>query len=206
MRSKNQAMRFFIGVISLLTAVTFCTTIPELKVTYQLPMRSDALKGKKVFIGFEDARKSKDLIGKGAQEQYKNFSGNVTLYFSRGDEEGFRIGVYHIPALFKQVFKERLEYMGAEVVSEKKEGDVEMVIVLKKLLLDLVKRDWIVTMDYETKLMKEGEFLTSQTVSGQAQRLKLMGRRDADKVMGEIFTDVVNRLDVPRLFQQAGVI
>jgi len=206
MKTKHKAMRLFIGMFFILTAVTFCTTIPELKVTYRLPMRSDELRGKKVFIGFEDARKSKDLIGKGAQEQYKNFSGNITLYFSRGEEEGFRIGVYHIPALFKEVFKERLEYMGVEVVSEKKESEIEMVVVLKKLLLDLVERDWVVTMDYETKLMKDGEFLGGQTISGQAQRLKLLGRRDADKVMGEIFTDVVNRLDVPRLFQQAGLI
>jgi hypothetical protein len=164
------------------------------------------LKGKKVFVGFEDARKSKDLIGKGAQEQYKNFSGNITLYFARGDEDGFRIGVYHIPSLFKAVFKERLEYMGAEVVSEKKESETEMMIVLKDLVLDLVDRDWVVTMDYEAKLMKDGEFLASQTISGQAERLKVLGRRDADKLMGEIFTDVVNKLDVPRLFQQAGLI
>jgi hypothetical protein len=206
MKNKSGARRLFIGMPFILMAVTFCATIPELKVTYQLPMRSDALKGKKVSLGFEDARKSKDLIGKGAQEQYQNFAGNITLFFSRGDEEGFRIGVYHIPALFKQVFKERLEYMGAEVVSEKKESEIEMVIVLKKLLLDLVERDWVVTMDYEARLKKDGEFLGSQTISGQAQRLKLLGRRDADKVMGEIFSDVVNRLDVPRLFQQAGLI
>lgn len=206
MNSNNRAMRLFMGMLFVLTAVISCTTIPELKVTFRLPMRSDALKGKKVFIGFEDARKSKDLIGKGAQDQYKNFSGNITLYFSRGDEEGFRIGVYHIPALFKQVFRERLEYLGVEVVSEKKESEIEMVIVLKKLLLDLVGRDWVVTMDYEARLKKDGEFLGSQTISGQAQRLKVLGRREADRVMGEIFSDVVNRLDVLRLFQQAGLI
>ena len=206
MKNEIKAIRPLIGMLLVLTAVTFCTTIPELRVTYQLPMRSEELKGKKVLIRFEDARKSKDLIGKGAQEQYKNFSGNITLFFSRGEEEGFRIGAFHIPALYKQVFKERLEYMGAEVVSEKKEGEIEMVIVLKEFLLDLVQRDWVVAMDYETKLMKDGEFLASQKISGQAERLKVLGRRDADKVMGEIFTDVVNRLDVARLFQQAGLI
>jgi hypothetical protein len=61
-------------------------------------------------------------------------------------------------------------------------------------------------MGFEARLMKEGELLASQTISGQAERLKVLGRRDADKVMGEIFSDVVNRLDVPRLFQQAGLI
>ena len=206
MKTKTKAGRLFIGMLLVFMSVTACSSIPELKVTYGLPMRSDQLGGKKVFIGFEDARKSKDLIGKGAQEQYKNFSGNITLYFARGDEEGFRLGVYHIPALFKAVFKERLEYMGAEVVSEKKESETEMMIVLKDLVLDLVGRDWVVTMDYEAKLMKDGEFLASQTMSGQGERIKVLGRRDADKVMGEIFTDVVNRLDVPKLFQQAGLI
>ena len=205
MEEKNGARRCFIGMLFVLMAVSSCTTIPELKVTYQLPMRSDALKGKKVFVGFEDARKSKDLIGKGAQGPYKNFSGNITLFFARGDDTGFKMGVYHIPALFKEVFKERLEYLGVEVVSDRKESEIEMVIVLKDLLLDLVDRDWVVTMDYEARLMKDGEFLASQTISGQAERLKVLGRRDADKVMGEIFSDVVNRLDVPRLFQQAGL-
>jgi hypothetical protein len=96
--------------------------------------------------------------------------------------------------------------LGAEVVSERKESEIEMMIVLKDLLLDLADRDWVVTMGFEARLMKEGEFLASQTISGQAERLKVLGRRDADKVMGEIFSDVVNRLDVPRLFQQAGLI
>jgi hypothetical protein len=206
MEEKNAARRRFIGMLFVLIAVTSCTTIPELKVTYQLPMRSEALKGKKVFVGFEDARKSKDLIGKGAQAHYKNFSGNITLFFTRGDDEGFKIGVYYVPALFKEVFKERLEHLGAEVVSEKKESEVEMIIVLKDLLLDLVGRDWVVRMDYEARLTKQEKMLASQTISGQAERLKVLGRRDADKVMGEIFSDVVNRLDVPRLFQQAGLI
>ena len=206
MEEKKGARKCFIGMLFVLMAVTSCSTIPELKVTYQLPMRSEALKGKKVFVGFEDTRKSKDLIGKGAQAQYKNFSGNITLFFTRGDGEGFKIGVYHVPALFNEVFKERLEHLGAEVVSERKESEVEMKIVLKDLLLDLAGRDWVVRMDYEARLMKQGEFLASQTISGQAERLKVLGRRDADKVMGEIFSDVVNRLDVPRLFQQAGLI
>ena len=206
MEEKSRARRRFIGMLFVLMAVTSCTTIPELRVTYQLPMRSEALKGKKVFVEFEDVRKSKELIGKGAQEQYKNFPGNITLYFARGDEEGFRIGVYHVPALFKEVFKERLEYLGAAVVSEGKESELKMRIVLKSLLLDLVDRDWVVTMDYEARLMKQGELLASQTITAQAERLKVLGRRDADKVMGEIFSDAVNRLDVPRLFQQAGLI
>jgi hypothetical protein len=206
MEEKNRARTPFIVMLFVLMAVSACTTIPELKVTYQLPKRSESLKGKKIFVGFEDARKSKDLIGKGAQEQYKNFSGNITLFFTRGDEEGFKIGVYHVPALFNEVFKEKLEHLGAEVVSESKESEVEMMIVLKDLLLDLADRDWVVWMDYEARLMKQGELLASQTISGQAERLKVLGRRDADKVMGEIFSDVVNRLDVPRLFQQAGLI
>ena len=78
-----------------------------------------------------------------------------------------------------------------------------MVIALERFLLDLVHRNWTVTMSYEARVIKNGKVLASQMISGEAERLRLVGRGDADKVMGEIFTDLVNRLDVARLFQQA---
>lgn len=206
MKTKNRAKGFFVGILLLLAGVVSCATVPELKVNYRLPPKSEALRGKKVLLGFEDARASRDLIGLGAREDFKGFSGNISFFLARGDEPGFRMGVYDIPSLFEEVFKRRLEYLGVEVVSEREEGEIQTVIVLKDLLLDLVDRRWVVTMGYEARVVKKGEVLARQMISGEAERLKLVGRGDADKVMGEIFTDLINRLDVARLFQQAGLI
>jgi len=208
MPTKSNTSRCFVVILFLLVGAVSCATVPELKIDYRLPPKSEALKSKRVFVGFEDARASEDLIGRGAKKEYKNFTGNITYSLARDDEPGFRRGAYKVPSLFKDVFQRRLTYLGAEVVSDKEDGDVEMRIVLKELLLDLIEEDlvkkkWTVAMSYEARIIQNGEVLASQKISGQGERAKVVGKGDADKVMGEVFEDLVNRLDVPRLFQQA---
>ena len=208
MRTKGNTSRCFVGVLFFLVGAVSCATVPELKINYRLPPKSRALESKRIVVGFEDARASKDLMGRGAKKEYKNFTGNITYSLARDDEPGFRRGAYKVPSLFKDVFQRRLRYLGAEVVSSKEYSDVELRIVLKELLLDLVKEDlvkkkWTVAMSYEAQIIQNGEVLASQKISGQGERVKVVGKGDADKVMGEVFEDLVNRLDVPRLFQQA---
>lgn len=203
MKKINQAWKHYMVILLLLTAMISCATIPHLKVEYRLPPQSDDLKGKKVSLGFEDRRAVKDIFGKGAQKDFKNFSGNISYSLARGKEKGFKIGLYTIPSLFMEVFKLRLENLGIEVVSEGEKDETAIVIVLKDLILDLINRKWVVTMDYEARLVRDQKILARQMISGQAERLKLVGRGQADVVMGEIFTDMVNRMNVARLFQQA---
>ncbi|MCD4716111.1 MAG: hypothetical protein K8R45_05145, partial [Desulfobacterales bacterium] len=76
---------------------------------------------------------------------------------------------------------------------------------LNEFLLDLVDQRWMVKMSYEAKLLKEGKVLATRTVSGQAERFKLIGRDEAGRAVGEIFTDMINRLDVLGFFQSAGL-
>ena len=208
MRTKGNTSRCFMVILFLLMGAVSCATIPELRVNYRLPPKSGALQSKRVVVGFEDARASKDLMGRGAKKEYKDFTGNITYSLARDDEPGFRRGAYKVPSLFKDVFQRRLTYLGAEVVPSNEYGDVELRIVLKELLLDLVKVDlvkkkWTVTMSYEARIIQNGEVLATQIISGQGERAKVVGKGDADKVMGEVFEDLVNRLDVPRLFRQA---
>jgi hypothetical protein len=42
-----------------------------------------------------------------------------------------------------------------------------------------------------------------EAVSGSAERLQLLKKNDAEKVLGELLTDMANKLDLVRLFQQA---
>ena len=205
MKITTQALRCLIGTLFLLTAMLSCATVPELKVNYRLPPESGELKGKRVFLGFEDIRTAKDILGRGAQKEFKNFPGNVSFSLARGKEKGFKMGAYDIPSLFMEVFKRRLEILGVEVVPEKKSGQIEVVIVLEDFLLDLIGRKWVATIGYEARLVKDENVLAKQMISGQAERLKLLGRGQADIVIGDIFTDLVNRLDVSKLFQQAGL-
>ena len=83
-------------ILLLLTAMISCATIPHLNVEYRLPPKSDELKGKKVSLVFEDRRAVKDILGKGAQKDFKNFSGNISYSLARGKEKGFKIGLYTV--------------------------------------------------------------------------------------------------------------
>jgi hypothetical protein len=206
MKIINQFVKYSTGILFLLATVVSCATVSDLNVAYRLPPKSDALKGKKVFLGFQDERVSKDILGEGAKKDFKKFSGNISFSLVREQGAGFRIGVYDVPSFFGEVFKRRLENVGLEVLPEKKEGEIELVIVLKDFLLDLISREWVATVGYEAKLVRDEEVLSTHLITGKAERIKWVGRGQADTVMGDIFSDMVNKLDVSRLFQQANLL
>ncbi len=190
-------------LLLILSLVVSCATILHLNVTYRLPSAAETFKGKKVFLAFDDIRKNKDVIGPGARSAYRGVSENVSLSLAEGAGSVSRVGVYELPALFAEVFERRLEQAGVEVVRSRAEAEIEMRILLEDFLLDLARKTWKVKMSYEGRLLRDNRILSSQRVAGEAERLRLIGQNEADRVMGELFTDVINRLDFVRLFGQA---
>lgn len=188
----------FISLFSMLLFAS-CASIPELKVHYQLSKASDRLGGKRIVLAFEDARPQRTFIGQGAQADFKNFSGKFSFSFARYKESGFKIGLFDLPELFKEVFRKRLENEGLQVVAApapSPAGTPELRIVLKDLQLDLDRRRWTATMRYDALLVLDGREVATQSLSGQTERAKVVGTSGADAVMGELFTDMANRLDV----------
>ena len=199
-----QSVKAVIVVFSLFVLMVSCTKIQYIQVDYRLPTEQVDLKDKKVLLSFQDNRNPKDIIGAGAKSDYKNFSNNFSYSLARGTEKGFKIGVFDLPDLFMEAFTKRLENSGLIVLKEKGGEEAEVVIVLNDFLLDRVNLMWKFSMAYEARLVKEGEVVTTQIKTGKGERLKLVGRKEADIVVGETFTEMVNRLDVERLFQQGG--
>jgi hypothetical protein len=196
----------FTGLLLFTSILLACAPIHLLNINYRLPSKTDGLKGRKVFLVIEDSRSVKDIIGDGARKEFERFSGNISFSLEKGDEPGFKMGVYEVPSLFKEAFKNRLENLGMEVLPNGGGEAAGLVIVIKEFILDLQNRKWQVRMAYEARLIKDGKLLSKQTISAQGERLKLFGREQADTVAGEIFTDLVNRLDAEGLFRQAGML
>ncbi|MEA2038768.1 MAG: hypothetical protein U9N82_02940 [Thermodesulfobacteriota bacterium] len=205
MKHINQVVAKGLFIILLFAFMISCASIPVLKVNYQLPPSSDELKGKKVFLIVEDARKTKEFLGKGASKELSNFPGNFAFSVTRYGGAGFKIGFFHVRDMVVEAFKRRLENTGLDLVQEESHGDPVLLIILNEFVLDLVDRRWIVNMSYEAILKKEGRVLSTQIISGEAERYKLAGWGAADIVLGEIFSDMVNRLDVDRLFQKVNL-
>jgi len=195
------------GLLAVLVCVVMasCTTIPELQVRYTLPSPAAPLKGRSVVLAIDDQRASPSVLGRGAKEEFKGFSGSISLSIADSNKKESRIGIFRVPGLMKEVFKRRLENLGVRVLTKKAPGIPLLTIVLKEFSLDLVGREWLAKMSYEARLTGEKGGVATQFINGQAERYKLIGRESADALMGEIFTDMVNSLNLARLFEQAGL-
>jgi hypothetical protein len=151
---------------------------------------------------FKDMRKNQAIISRSAKKELRDFSGDFTLVVARENENGKLIGVFDLSSMLKEIFKQRLENTGINV-SEEKQLETQIEFVLKEFILDYVDRNWKITMSYQVNLKKESQVVVSESVSGQAERLKVIGNQEADKVIGELITDMVNKIDLQQLFRQA---
>jgi len=184
--------------------VCACTKPSHVKINYQLPSKLDELKGQKISFDLKDKRTDKTIFSENAKKKLKNLTGLFSLsLIQKSEQDGSLVGIFDLPSLFREAFKRRLENMGIEVLllQDKKEPTIK--IFIKDFFLDLVDRKWVVRIKYETNLIKDGKILARQIISGEAERVRLIGSGDAEKVLGEIFTDMVNKLDLPKLFRDA---
>ena len=203
-----QLIKQSIAMIALLflcgSGLWSCASSPFLKVHYQLPDESESLKDITVFLSFNDTRRNKAILSQPAREDLRDFSGNFTLVIGGQNTPEKLLGVYNLASLVKEIFTQRLQHSGIEVV-ENPNGPAEIEIVLKEFRLDLQSRNWIFSMNYQINLVKDDKLMASESISGTAERLKTVGARDAEKVISELATDMVNKLDVAAFFRQAGL-
>jgi hypothetical protein len=181
-----------------------CSSIAYVQLNDRVPAKALALEGKKAFLSVEDERKTKEFAAKGVKREFDNFSENIAYSVQKGAEPALKLGLYDAASLVKEAFRVRVESEGVEILPERKAGQVELVLALQEFSLDLVDRNWKVKFGYEVRLIKNGAVLAKQFANGEAERLKLMGTDQADAVVGDLFADVMNRMNVARLFRDAG--
>jgi len=204
-RRLNQGWMWILGILAVLFFIQACSSIAYVQMNDRLPARASALEGKKVFLAVEDERKTKDFAGRGVKREFDNFSESIAYSVKKGTEPGLKMGLYDVPSLVREAFRLRVENEGAEIVPEKKVAQVELVFALQEFSLDLVDRNWKVRLGYEVRLVKDGAVLSKQFATGEAERLKIMGTEQADVVVADLFADVMNRLNVAKLFRDAGL-
>jgi hypothetical protein len=200
MKKEKPWLRNTFGVAGFFFLVS-CATIPHLQLTYRLPVEVKPPAGKKVFVIAEDVRKDKRTFGKGARQEFEKTSDEIALSIAKGKEPGIKQGIYQPSALLKEALESRLRNEGIEVTPEGATS-AGIFVLLKSFLLDRMDRKWLVTIAYEARLMKDGKMISSEVISGEAERFELVGKEQAEVVLGEIFSEVVNRLDLDKLFQK----
>jgi len=204
MEPKIQGPRAAFLLIFLIFSVA-CSSKSFLKVQYQLPSSTAGLEGRRVALQFSDKRVDNMFLTPNAKKGLKDFDRTFSLIVLNADGTGNLVGVFELFPLLSEVFTHRLRNEGLEVSKVANEEDPTLEVVINEFTLDLAKGKWIVKMNYTNHLIKDAKVRSSQTIDGTAERLKVTGKSDAEKILGELLSDMVNRLDVQRLFQQAGL-
>ena len=185
------------------TLIFACASKPFLKVQYQLPPSSTALTGESLFLQISDQRIDHTFLSSNAKKALKDFNATYSLVVLRDDGSGNLIGAYDLNSLWREIFKQRLANEGVTVSASKDSANTSLEIQIKEFKLDIVNRKWMLQMSYQAALSRANTTLAKETINGSAERLKVMGKSDAEKILGELVTDMVNKLDVARLYQQA---
>jgi len=176
-----------------------CATLPSMNVTYRTMPQSNILEGREIYFRFIDKRSDKDIIGEGAKEIYKYFTGSINFIVSKGKKDESFVGIYEAESLFKDAFSIYLENMGLRLLPEPKPGIPELAIKLHDFVLDLSGRRWVARIVYEAEFIHDGDVLIRE-FRGEGEKLRFSGLTQADQVVSETFTDIVNQLDVKSMF------
>ena len=187
----------------LLILIAACSSKPFLIVNYQLPESTESLEGIQTSLRILDVRENQTFLSANAKKSFKEFNDTYSLVVLQADGSGNLLGLYQVDALMAEIFKQRLNSHGVQVPAIPDNTPNTLEIRLKQFKLDLVGQKWIVTMNYQANLLRNGQFVASESVDGSAERLKVTGKGDAEKLLGELITDMVNKLDVNTIFERA---
>jgi hypothetical protein len=188
---------------TLLILAASCSSKPFLVVNYQLAETSEALEGMQTAVTVLDVRENKAFLSAKAKNSLKDFNDFYSLVVLKTDGSGNLLGLYKVEDLIAEIFTQRLRNAGLQVSSPGERTANTLEIKLNQFKLDLADRKWVATMKYQANLLINGRFVATESVNGSAERLKITGKSGAEKILGELITDIVNKLDIATIFQRA---
>ncbi len=178
-----------------------CASKNFLTVKYQLPPQTVERKEIKVALAVKDIREDPVIATKSAKMALKNFTEHFALIVAQENKNDKLVGAFGLSSMIKEIFKHRLENAGVIVSAEENSSIPRVEIVLKEFKIDLQNRKWVITMNYQANLVKQDRIVAGQTVTGTAERMRVVGSKDAEIIVGELVTDVANQLNVNELLQ-----
>jgi hypothetical protein len=190
-RIRTISIILVVGVLS-----SFCASRNFLTVNYQLPTESVELQDTRVVLRVKDTREDPRIVTPSAKKALKNFTGHFTLNVTQENKDDRLVGAFSLSSMVREIFKHRLENAGVRIVAEEEIGVPIVEIVLQEFKLDLPNRSWVINMKYQANLIKQDRVVAGETITGSAERLRVISGKNAEIIIGELVSDVVNRLNL----------
>ena len=197
-RLKNSSLVLIILICSAMVLLA-CSQKTVFQVNYALPQAPEAHPDKTVYLSAVDGRSATQFLTPAATKELKDFSGLFSLVVLKGENVGDLVGAYEIVPLMSELCIQRLNASSVKVSRTPASSLTRLEIVLKSFQLDYVKRKWVASMSYEAIASGPDGSTRRQTVQGSAERLKVWGRKEAEALVGELASDMINKLELERL-------
>lgn len=191
---------FFFITIVIFGSITACAQRPYLEVNYQNIAASNQLDGKQVRIQVKDLRTNPAIFTPEAASEFQGFQDQYRLFVISEASQKVSFGDQDLTGLVYQVFSLRLKKMGAEVVAFDRDDVPLLQVLIKNLKIDLRDSRWVTSVSFEGNLSVENRLVARETVSGEAERIKILGNKGADDTFSGIFSEIINRLNIVKLF------
>ena len=180
-----------------------CAKPYHLNVTYEIPAKSKSLPENSIAVKVIDARDSSAIFSENAKKEFDRWDGIFVLMDAQTTPDSAE-KTDSLPDLFRNALKKRLKTMNIHVVDNGSNSVPILQLTLEKFILELKDRTWISDLSYEATLSKDGAKTGKERIHAQAERTKVMGKAGGEKLMGEIFTEGINKLNIEKLFENAG--
>jgi hypothetical protein len=205
MRNSRGVIYLLAGLI-VLSVSSGCAGREYLIVDYTIPTATQQLRDQSVRLRIDDQRQNRRIMSPSAAAHFEEFNNRYSLAWVTPNKGRILAGEHDLAGLFKRAFQKRLALMGAVTATESQIQDPELTIALESFAIDLQGQKWVAQVAYTATLTQEGHPVVKEQVHGDAERIRIIGRKGADMVISAIFTDVVNRLNLPALFRKAELI
>jgi hypothetical protein len=180
-----------------------CANSPYINVDYRLPIETQPMITEDpVYINAADLRSDTAILNDSAKKKFANFSGQFALLIRESDNQQSPLGHHDLQQLFETAFAHRLNQLAVPIAEQPPSETLRFQIDINRFHIGLAGNKWSAEIGYKASLIENKKRVSSETVTGSAERPKLVGRGGAEKVIGEIFTDVINQLDIERLFRE----
>ena len=202
---QHQALKKFLGMIFWVSLLaTGCAKPYHFYVRYDLPEPSSAPASHQINLQIHDQRPETDFLTAKARAEFDRWDGNFALYHGSEKPEG-DTQTYSLSGVIKAAMQKRLHSMGIEVLEDQTAGVPLLEITLQAFQLDLKNRTWVSELSYEVRLTSGNPKTGLEKVSAKGERTKIMGRGAGEVLVGDIFTESINKLDIEKLFKNAGL-
>lgn len=189
--------------VLILFTLSACASRPYIKINYQLP---DNIPNKpaipEIRLSVVDQRANPDPLSITAREKLKDFHDSYMLILAPKNNDTPVVGIYDIKTLFETVFRKRLDQMGIRVVDSASSKIPKLEVTFTLFQLDLQDHKWHFRMGYTAQLVKNGNLLVKQTISGESERVDVPGMDDSGTTVSEVYADLINQLDIATLLSK----